>query len=204
MSFNNRKKNQTQAETSTQSTIEFHPSLPIKIIGFCILGGLGYLMLLNVQPWIDVADLAAKEVKILPFQDTLVAIPYLGGLILWCIVNGAKILAIFLWGIVNGLESLPFFVETAFGNKIPNWIKKDLNTYRLIGYVTETIVCWVRYPTYTGGWNAVVSDWPNFDMALIDWNNVVVFLLSIAGFELCIQAAKRIWAIMHALKSAKA
>jgi hypothetical protein len=204
MSFNNRKKNQTSDKTTPETSIEFQPSLPIKIIGFCILGGLGYLMLLNVQPWLDVAELAAKEVKVLPFQDTLVSIPYLGGLILWSIVNGAKILAIFLWGIVNGLESLPFFVETAFGDKVPKWIKKDLNTYRLIGYVTETIVCWVRYPTYTGGWSAVVSDFPNFDMALIDWGNVVVFLLSILGFELCLQAAKRIWAMMHALKSAKA
>lgn len=181
---------------------EFTPNLPIKIIGFCILGGLGYLMLLNVQPWIDVAELAAKEIKILPFQDTLVSIPFLGGLILWCIVNGSKILAIFLWGIVNGLESLPFFIETSFGNKVPEWIKKDLNTYRLVGYVTETIVCWVRYPTYSGGWNAVVQDFPNFDTALIDWGNVVVFLLSILGFELCLQAAKRIWALMKAMKTA--
>ena len=187
---------------NNKSWYEFTPNLPIKIIGFCILGGLGYLMLLNVQPWIDVAELAAKEIKILPFQDTLVSIPFLGGLILWCIVNGSKILAIFLWGIVNGLESLPFFIETSFGNKVPEWIKKDLNTYRLVGYVTETIVCWVRYPTYIGGWGAVVSDFPNFDMALIDWNNLVVFLLAILGFELCLQAAKRIWALMKVLKTA--
>ena len=177
---------------NNKSWYEFTPNLPIKIIGFCILGGLGYLMLLNVQPWIDVAELAAKEIKILPFQDTLVSIPFLGGLILWCIVNGSKILAIFLWGIVNGLESLPFFIETSFGNKVPEWIRKDLNTYRLVGYITETIVCWVRYPTYIGGWGAVVSGFPNFDMALIDWNNLVVFLLAILGFELCLQAAKRI------------
>lgn len=178
------------------------PNLPVKIIGFCILGGLGYLMLLNVQPWLEVAELAAKEIKILPFQDTLVSIPFLGGLILWTIVNGAKILAIFLWGIVNGLESLPFFIETEFGNRVPEIIKKDLNTYRLIAYVTETIVCWVRYPTYSGGWSAVVSDFPNFDMALIDWNNAVVFLLAIAGFELCLQVSKRIWLIMKTMKTA--
>ena len=97
-------------KTDNTTTTEFKASWPLRIIGFCILGGLGFLMLLNLQPWIDVAELAAKEVKILPFQDTLVLIPFLGGLILWGIVNASKILAIFLWGIVNGLESLPFFL----------------------------------------------------------------------------------------------
>lgn len=188
--------------SAQNSNSKFTPNLPIKIIGFCILGGLGYLMLLNVQPWIAVAVIAAKQVKILPFQDTLVSIPFLGGLILWVITKAATILAIFLWGIINGLESLPFFIETSFGSKVPEWIKKDLNTYRLIAYVTETVVCWVAYPTYQGGWNAIVQDFPNIDMALIDWNNMVVFLLSILGFEICLQAAKRIWALMNALKTA--
>ena len=196
-------KAQSGNATDNGTTIEFKPSWPIRLIGFCILGGLGFLMLLNLQPWLEVADVAAKEVKILPFQDTLVGIPFLGGLILWAIVNASKILAVFLWGIVNGLESLPFFLETALGSKIPAHILKNLNTYRGVAYVTEAIVCWVRYPSYTGGWSAVMRDWPNFDMALIDWNNMLVFLLALAGFEICINVAKNIWALMHTLKSAK-
>ena len=195
--------NATDNETGNTTTIEFKPNLPLRIIGFCILGGLGFLMLLNLQPWLDVAELAAKEVKILPFQETLVGIPYLGGLILWCIKNASKILAIFLWGIVNGLESLPFFLETALGSKIPAHILRNLNLYRAVAYVAEAIVCWVRYPSYTGGWSAVVRDWPNFDMQLIDWNNMLVFLLALGGFEICINVAKNIWALMHTLKSAK-
>lgn len=209
MAFKNRK-NRTQSNTTegnAVTTTSFKPSgLGRGILSFillCALGGVGYLILLNVQPWVDVAEKAAKAVKILPFQDTLVAIPFLGGLILWVIVNASKLLAVALWGIVNGLENLPFFLDTAFAKKIPKEIIQDLNLYRAVAYVVEAIVCWIQYPTYTGGWAAVVADWPNYDMALIDWNQVGTFLLALGGCEICVQVGIRLWAIRRALNSAK-
>lgn len=174
----------------------------LSFILLCGLGGMGYLILLNIQPWMDVAEIAAKQVKILPFQDTLVGIPFLGGLILWCIVNAAKLLAIALWGIVNGLENLPFFLDTTLGKKVPKAILKDLLFFRLAAYVIEAVVCWVRYPTYQGGWSAVVQDWPNYDMNLIDWDGTGAFLLAIAGCEICVQVCIRLWAIRRSLNSA--
>ena len=207
MAFKNKKattSTESDTTTSTDTTIEYRPNLAIKLIGFCMIAGLGYLMLLNVQPWMDVADIAAKGIKIIPFQDVLVSIPFLGGLILFCIVNLAKILGIALWGIVNGLESLPFVIESMYvKEKIPKWILKDLKLYRLIAYCVEVVVCFVAYPPYSGGWAAIVSDWPNFDMNLIDWNNVVTFVLAILGFEICLQVAQRIWLIMHTVKKLK-
>ena len=185
----------------------FKPSgLGASILSFillCGLGGMGYLILLNIQPWVDVAEIAAKQVKVLPFQDTLTAIPFLGGLILWCIVNAAKLLAVALWGIVNGLENLPFFLDTTLGKKVPQAILQDLQLYRVVAYVVEAIVCWVRYPTYQGGWSAVIMDYPNFDMNLIDWNQVGAFLLAIAGCEICVQVCIRLWAIRQSIKSSK-
>ena len=186
--------------------ITFKPSGLLKgllsFIILCGLGGMGYLILLNIQPWMDVAEIAAKQVKILPFQDTLVSIPFLGGLILWAIVNAAKLLAIALWGIVNGLENLPFFLDTTLGKRVPKEILKDLLFFRLAAYVIEAIVCWVRYPTYQGGWNAVVQDFPNYDMNLIDWDGTGAFLLAIAGCEICVQVCIRLWAIRRSLNSA--
>ena len=188
------------------TTTTFKPSGLFKgllsFIILCGLGGMGYLILLNIQPWMDVAEIAAKQVKILPFQDTLVGIPFLGGLILWAIVNAAKLLAIALWGIVNGLENLPFFLDTTLGKKVPKSILKDLQLFRVAAYVIEAIVCWVRYPTYQGGWNAVVQDYPNFDMNLIDWDGTGAFLLAIAGCEICVQVCIRLWAIRRSLNSA--
>lgn len=210
MSFHSRKKSRSTSNTTegnTMTTTTFKPSGIFKalcsFILLCMLGGIGYLILLNVQPWLDVAEKAAKAVKILPFQDTLVAIPFLGGLILWVIVNASKLLAVALWGIVNGLENLPFFLDTAFAKKIPKEIIKDLNVYRAVAYVVEAIVCWIQYPTYQGGWPAVVMDWPNYDMNLIDWNQVGTFLLALAGCEICVQVGIRLWAIRRALNSAK-
>lgn len=191
----------------SNSQVTFKPNGLFKgifsFILLCGLGGIGYLILLNVQPWVDVAEEAAKAVKILPFQDTLVALPFLGGLILWVIVNASKLLAVALWGIVNGLENLPFFLDTAFAKKIPKEIIKDLNVYRAVAYVIEAIVCWVQYPTYQGGWSAVVQDCPYWDMNLIDWNQVATFLLAIGGCEICVQVGIRLWAIRRALNSAK-
>ena len=173
----------------------------LSFILLCGIGGMGFLILLNMQPWIDVAESAAKQVKILPFQDTLTAIPFLGGCLLWGIVNASKLLAVALWGIVNGLENLPFFLDTALGKKVPQAILKDLQVFRVAAYVIEAIVCWVRYPTYQGGWPAVVMDWPNYELSLIDWNQVAAFLLALAGCEICVQVCLRLWAIRQALKS---
>lgn len=212
MPVNSQRKNQNHTKptegstTKTQTT--FKPNGLFKalcsFILLCMLGGIGYLVLLNVQPWIDVAEGAAKSVKILPFQDTLVAIPFLGGLILWVIVNASKLLAVALWGIVNGLENLPFFLDTALAKRVPKQILNDLNVYRAFAYVIEAIVCWVQYPTYQGGWSAVVQDWPTYDMALIDWNQAGTFLLAIGGCEICVQVGIRLWAIRRALNSVKA
>lgn len=205
MAFTSRQNSQTNDGTTATT---FKPNGMFKgllsFILLCIIGGMGYLILLNMQPWMTVAESAAKQVKVLPFQDTLVAIPFLGGLILWVIVNAAKLLAIALWGIVNGLENLPFFLETTVGKKVPKSILKDLNLYRAIAYVVEAIVCWVAYPTYQGGWNAVVQDWPNYDMNLIDWDGVGSFLLAIAGCEICVQVCIRLWAIRRQLNSTSA
>lgn len=190
----------------SNSHVNFRPNGAFKALSsfilLCGMGGLGYLILLNVQPWINFAAEASKSIKILPFQDTLIAIPFLGGLIMWIVLNASKLLAIALWGIVNGLENLPFFLETALAEKIPDVIIKDLNLYRSIAYISEAIVCWVEFPTYRGGWNAVVRDFPNYDMNLIDWPQVAAFLLAIAGCEICVQVAIRLWAIRMALNSA--
>ena len=51
--------NTTDNVTDNTTKTEFKPNLPLRIIGFCILGGIGFLMLLNLQPWLDVAELAA-------------------------------------------------------------------------------------------------------------------------------------------------
>lgn len=40
---------------------------------------IGWLMILNAQPWLKFADMAAPMVSNVPFAKALISIPYLGG-----------------------------------------------------------------------------------------------------------------------------
>jgi hypothetical protein len=206
MAFKNRK-NRTQQTTTegTAMTTKFTPSPLVagvlRLVILAVVFGIGFLIVLNMQPWIEVAEAAAKEVKVIPFQDALTAIPFVGGVILWVIVNIAKILAVALWAIVNGLENLPSLLKASGRGAIPKDAMKFLNLARAAAYVVEIVVCWVRYPTYQGGFAAVAMDWPNLQMDLIDWQQLGVFLLAIIGCEVCLKVGIALWGIRISLNS---
>ncbi len=73
--------------------------------------GIGFLMLMNVQPWLKLAEQLTLQITIIPFLDSLVKIPLLGGWIEWLAVNIARFLGLTLWGIVQFIEVIPMLVN---------------------------------------------------------------------------------------------
>jgi hypothetical protein len=142
---------------------------------FLIVAGIGFIGLLNVQPHIELAKQIAKELTNIPFLDSLVQIPFLGGWIQFIFLNLVAILGIVLWGLTQLAEILPIVIEN------PN---ERLQTYRWIAYGYETIICFLRFPPYEGGVSAVFEDFWRWDINLIDWWILVLFLVTMFSFEL--------------------
>lgn len=169
----------------------------IRIARFLFTAGIGFLMLINVQPWLELSKAIAKQITTIPFLSSLVAIPFLGGWIQWLFANIVPILGCILWAIVQLIEVLPMMAEA------PANLKERLEKYRWVAYAIETIVCFLRYPPYNGGMAAVLEDAPNWDASLIDWWNLVFFLVTMFGFELCFRVVITVWQGVRFIKPAR-
>lgn len=169
------------------------PTKNLTVIGrFLFLTGIGFIGLLNVQPWIEVAKQIAPQIRSVPFLGSLVQIPFLGGWIEWIIAESISILGVVLWGITQYMEVIPDFVTEPEAKK---WLIK----IRYLVYIFEFAVCFMRFPAYQGGYAALAEDAPNWDVSLIDWWNLLVFLpLSAFAFEVGFHTLK------HVLKGLRA
>jgi hypothetical protein len=192
------------SNSSTNNQTSVHPPVTPaisafmlgRIIRFLFTAGIGFLMLINVQPWLELSKAIAKQITTIPFLDSLVAIPLLGGWIQWGFVNIVPILGCVLWALVQLIEVLPMLTE----DSLPFKLKQRLERYRWVAYAIETIVCFLRYPPYEGGMTTILEDSPNWDVNLIDWWNLVFFLVTMFGFELCFRVVVTIWQGFQSLK----
>jgi hypothetical protein len=151
------------------------------IAGFLIVAGIGFIGLLNVQPHIELAKQIAKELTNIPFADSLVQVPFLGGWIEFIFLNLVAILGIVLWGLTQLAQILPMMIENP---------SQRLQTYRWIAYGYEAIICFLRFPPYEGGVDAVLEDFGRWDSSLIDWWILVLFLVTMFSFELIFVVGK--------------
>jgi hypothetical protein len=189
---------------------------------FLFTMGIGFIMLMNCQPWLQLAVQLTKQITIIPFVESLVKIPFLGGWIEWFAVNIARILGVVMWGIVQFIQIVPMLVKDpaileswieawnnrayetrddgsgvdrlkkAYNNIPSDWME-SLEKYLGYAYAIEAIVCFLRFPPYEGGMDAILSDAPNWDSSLIDWWNLVFFVVTMFGFELCFRVVARLW-----------
>jgi hypothetical protein len=157
----------------------------LTLVRFLTWSGIGFVALLNVQPWIELAQQISKQLTNIPFLDSLVKIPFLGGWIEWGFLNLVAILGIVLWGITQLMEILPSLTVK------PSQL---VITYRYVAYAFEAIICFLRFPPYEGGINALIEDSPNWDASLIDWWLLVLFLVTMFSFE----------AIFHLIRNIRA
>lgn len=184
-----RMNNPTTTAPETTRTSEKGNITALRISRFLFTAGIGFLMIINVQPWLELSKAIAKQITTIPFLDSLVAIPLLGGWVEWIFANLIPILGCVLWAIVQLIEVMPMLTESS----VPANLRERLESYRWVAYAIETIVCFLRYPPYAGGMEAILEDYPNWDSSLIDWWNLVFFLVTMFGFELCFRVVITVW-----------
>jgi len=142
--------------------------------------GMGFLLILNAQPWMELAARITPTISKIPFVGTLVQIPFLGGWIQWIVRELTSILGTILCVTIQIIEILPVMIEN-----VSESFKAKLNTYRWIAYGIEFCVCFMRFPPYQGGSSAFFDDFFRWDWYLIDWWNLIFFLVTMTGFEIC-------------------
>jgi hypothetical protein len=191
-------------------------------------GLIGWLMLLNAQPWLRFADMAAPMIGTVPFLAALVEIPFLGGWIEFAVANLTAILGLCAWAVIQFCEILPmaYDKERILGNLIEQWqgasydsekeknaalkrLKEQFNkiptddvealeTYRKWAYIAEFIGCALLYLPYEGGFTALIDDAPSWDADRILWPQLLMIPVSMFGFELLVKLVIRIWRLSRA------
>ncbi len=179
-------RHQTEGATTTPTKLN-NRNLSV-IVRFLFLAGIGFIGLLNVQPHIELAKQIAKELTNIPFADALVKLPFLGGWIEFIVLNLVAILGIVLWGLTQLAQILPILIENP---------SERLQAYRWIAYGYEAIICFLRFPPYEGGVDAVIEDFGRWDSSLIDWWILVLFLVTMFSFELIFVVGKEIKASLR-------
>ncbi len=85
-----------------------------------------------------------------------------------------------------GQEPIGLGRITQYMEVLPMMVKnpsESIVRYRWLAYGFEAIICFLRFPPYEGGVNAVIEDAPNWDASLIDWWLLVLFVVTMFSFE---------------------
>lgn len=148
-----------------------------KVTRVIFIGGMVFLVIINAQPWMELARKIVPTITTIPFIDSLVKIPFLGGWVQWGVREMTSILGLLLCGTVQIIEIMPMLR--------PN--NSALNKFRAIAYAIEFLVCFLRFPPYQGGTAAFFEDFGRWDSYLIDWWNLVFFIVTMTGFEIAVK-----------------
>jgi hypothetical protein len=151
------------------------------------IGGMIFLIIINAQPWMELARKIVPTLTAIPFIDSLVKIPFLGGWIQWAVREMTSILGLLLCGTVQIIEIMPMLK--------PN--DAVLKKLRAAAYAIEFLVCFIRFPPYQGGTAGFLEDFGHWDSYLIDWWNLVFFLVTMTGFEIAVKVAITILQSVH-------
>jgi hypothetical protein len=166
----------TQRQPLQTSTVLYNIGKVTRVV---FIGGMVFLIIINAQPWMDLAKRIVPTLTTIPFIDSLVKIPFLGGWIQWAVREMTSILGMLLCGTVQIIEIMPMLK--------PN--DPILNKLRAAAYAIEFLVCFLRFPPYQGGTAAFIEDFGRWDSYLIDWWNLVFFIVTMTGFEIAVKVA---------------
>jgi hypothetical protein len=191
---------------------------------------IGWLMLLNCQPWLKFAEYTAPLMTKVPFLEALVRIPFLGGWIEFLASNAVAVAGIVAWGVIQFLQILPMAYdrETIYSSLIKNWQGRQFNTdtekneglrklkeaynslatedvealnkYRMWAYIAELIATLWLYMPYQEGFTGLVDDFPALDVDSILWGNVLMIPITMFGFEILFKVVLRIWRLSSKAK----
>ena len=148
-----------------------------KVTRVIFIGGLVFLTIINAQPWIELAKRIIPTITVIPFVDSLVKIPFIGGWLQWMLKEAVSILGLLLCGTIQIIEIMPMLKPGI----------QSLKNLRAGAYAIEFLVCFMRFPPYVGGFAAFWDDFGTWDPYLIDWWNLVFFVLTMTGFEIAVK-----------------
>jgi hypothetical protein len=148
-----------------------------KVTRIIFIGGMIFLVIINAQPWIELARKIVPTITTIPFLSSLIKIPFLGGWVQWAVKEMVSILGLLLCGTIQIIEIMPMLY--------PN--NPALKNLRAIAYAIEFLVCFLRFPPYAGGVSAFWDDFGRWDSYLIDWWNLAFFIITMTGFEVAVK-----------------
>lgn len=158
---------------STNSTL-IHVGRATRVI---FIGGMIFLVIINAQPWIELARKIVPTITTIPFLSSLIKIPFFGGWVQWAVKEMVSILGLLLCGTIQIIEIMPMLFPS----------NSTLKKLRTAAYAIEFLVCFLRFPPYAGGVSAFWDDFGRWDSYLIDWWNLVFFIVTMTGFEIAVK-----------------
>lgn len=157
-----------------------NPGFILKFLAFVVLGAVAVF---ELQPWLAMAAVGVEKITTIPFYGFIRSIPVLGQLFGWIVArsNIASFLALGFWLLVNWAQVRSWAT--------PVDIKKDPTLWfqvwstRLLSLGIQLVVSFLASPPYYGGWDSLSIDLPFFNIALVEWDALVLFLLFLYSFE---------------------
>lgn len=184
------------------------------IVRFVFAFTLVFIVWFNLQPWYEVGRYLSGNVIYFPFEEILLRIPGIGG-----IVEGAKMytvdfFTVLIWLFVQtcqlfGLLANDKALMSAFSDAwgflplvgISSAHSNKLKSIAGIAYLLEACVCFMVYPVYGNGISDILADFPNLDPYLLNYGQMILLGITIAIFEVFIWLTCTMWIFMMGKKS---
>lgn len=159
---------------------------------FWFVGGI--ILIFNVQPWLTAASFISDGIVNLPFEAPILSIWGLKQVALFLQGNLISCIALVLLVLCQACQLLALcteapiarrFVEGSLGFKV-SLDAESVEIYRRLSaaaYALELFVCFIQYPPYEGGIEAILLDLWTWDPALFRIDELVRLVVTMLSFE---------------------
>lgn len=157
-----------------------NPGFILKFLAFAVIG---VVAVFELQPWLDVAAIGVEKITIFPFYNFIRSIPVLGQFFGWIVQrsNIASFLALGFWVLVNWAQVRSWAIPIDIKKNPTLWFQ--VWSTRLVSLGIQVIVSFLASPPYYGGWDSLSIDLPFINLALVEWDALVLFALFLYSFE---------------------
>jgi len=150
---------------------------------------IGTVAVLNMQPWISFASDIVRAIETVPLLDVLLQLPFIGGLLSFISPFFYQLLGVAVWALVQaaqcgrGLVEMMAIRDPWVVAQLAKWSQPE---FKAAAYCAEVGLTLYRYPPYQGGFERLMQDMPQPDMAMIDWKAAAMAIAVIFSVELAI------------------
>ncbi len=151
-------------------------STEIALVNGIWLVGLGIVAVLSLQPWMNVASSVVEAISVVPFYDTLAAIPYVSRVVTFLDNIGDNFFSSIV-GVVIAVAINYAQVQGGTKASLKQWI------VRVIGGLMELAICIHFHAPYQGGIEAMMLDFPQLDAYMVDVPALFMTIANVILFE---------------------